>query len=109
MNTNMPGFRFVFKNLCILVLWTICSLSIESVKVQPTYWKIVYFKIRRIRLLNLTSSIAGLSEKLIRIADIVLFYCYCEFLKCIETFMESETLSEYEKKAAIHASYEICT
>ena len=58
----------------------------------------VCFIIRRIRVCNLTRTTAGLSKKLIRIADIFRFKCYCEFVKFIETFIESADtgrLSEY--------------
>ena len=63
---------------------------------QPTYWKIEHFKFRRIRLLNLTRSIAEVAERLIRIAEIIQFSVIVNLF--IETFMESAdtgTLSEY--------------
>ena len=49
--------------------------------------------IRRIRVRNLTRPTAGLSKK-----NIFRFKCYCEFVKFIETFIESADtgrLSEY--------------
>ena len=34
MNTNMTGFRFFFKNLCILVLWMKVTSALEGLNVH---------------------------------------------------------------------------
>ena len=31
MNTNMAGFRYVFRNLCVLVLWTKVASALEGI------------------------------------------------------------------------------
>ena len=37
MNTNMAGFRWFLKNLCILVLWMKVALALEGLKL-PVIW-----------------------------------------------------------------------
>ena len=50
MNTNMSGFRWFFKNLCILVLWTKVASALEGLNINEI-----------VRLLLEAVSIKGLS------------------------------------------------
>ena len=36
MNTNMTEFRWFFKNLCIIALWTKVDLALEGLKQKKT-------------------------------------------------------------------------